>query len=281
LGCSMLKYLYLNESEIKNYHIDIIGRMNNLFGLSLKGCSSVSDYSIAALKNAPLLKTLEELNLSETMITHIGLQTVARMKSLRVLDISHCHGVKILSPLNTLKYLEVLRLGKLQINEEAITEALSIAHAAGVTTVLNPAPARDVPDVYYELVDYVTPNETEAEFFTGCYQAERSFEEWKALIIDAYRKKGARNVIITLGAEGALCAGEQDAFCVPAFPVKAVDTTAAGDSFNAAFCVGLAAGMPVAEAMRMGCAAGGLTASKEGSVPSLPDKNAVDAILQK
>ncbi len=172
-------------------------------------------------------------------------------------------------------------LSQLQINEEAITEALSIAHAAGVTTVLNPAPAREIPDAYYDLADYITPNETEAEFFTGCYQAEHSFEEWKALTIDAYRKKGARNVIITLGAEGALCASKQETFCVPAFPIKVVDTTAAGDSFNAAFCVGLAAGMSVAEAIRMGCAAGGLTASKEGSVPSLPDKCAVDALLHR
>lgn len=180
----------------------------------------------------------------------------------------------------TIESSDVL-LSQLQINEEAITEALRIAHNAGVTTVLNPAPAREFPAEYYELVDYFTPNETEAEFFTGCYQADYSPEEWKKRVVEAFRGKGARNLIITLGAEGSLYAGEQGTFQVPAFPVKAVDTTAAGDSFNAGFCVKLASGASIAEAMRYGNASGGLTASTPGSIPSLPQKEELETFIRR
>lgn len=171
-------------------------------------------------------------------------------------------------------------LCQLQINEEAITEALTVARAAGVITVLNPAPARAIPDAYYDLVDYFTPNETEAEFFTGRYQNAFSPEEWRAETVRAFREKGIRNLVVTLGAEGALFADRERIFHVPAFRVRAVDSTAAGDSFNAAFSLGLAEGKPVSEAVRLGCAAGALTASGEGSVPSLPDRKELEEFLR-
>ena len=171
-------------------------------------------------------------------------------------------------------------LSQLQINEEAITEAFRIAHAAGVPIVLNPAPAREVPAEYYELADFVTPNETEAEFYTGCYQAEMEPEVWKEKVAEAFAKAGARNLIVTLGAQGAMHCHDGVRTEIPAFPVKAVDTTAAGDSFNAAFCVSLAGGSDVMTAIRHGNAAGGLTASEYGSFPSMPDKEKFEAFLQ-
>lgn len=172
-------------------------------------------------------------------------------------------------------------LSQLQVNEEAITEALKIAKAAGVTTVLNPAPAREMPAEYYTLADYMTPNETEAEFFSGCYQADMSPEEWKEKVAEAFRSKGAQNLIVTLGAAGCLYSGAEGTFEVPPYRVTAVDTTAAGDSFNAAFCVGLASGKTVQEALQQANAAGALTASAYGSLPSMPTKEAVETLMKK
>lgn len=172
-------------------------------------------------------------------------------------------------------------LSQLQINEEAITEALKIAKAAGVRTVLNPAPAREMPAEYYQLADYLTPNETEAEFFTGCYQAELEPGLWKQKVIESFRKKGVKNLIVTLGAEGALYAGETEYYQIPPFKVEAVDTTAAGDAFNAAFCIRLASGASVTEAARYGNAAGAMTASEYGSLPSMPKKEALESFIRR
>lgn len=172
-------------------------------------------------------------------------------------------------------------LSQLQINEEAITEALTIAHEAGVTTVLNPAPARAIPKCYYELADYITPNETEAEFFTGILQKDYSENEWIKRVTEEYHKLGAKNVILTLGEKGCVYAGRDSRFRVPAFPVEAVDSTAAGDSFNAAFCVSLASGMELREALAYANAAGALTASKHGSLPSLPDREEVTEFIKR
>lgn len=170
-------------------------------------------------------------------------------------------------------------LSQLQINEEAITEAFRIAKAAGVKIVLNPAPAREIPAEYYEQADYVTPNETEAEFYTGCYQSDMEAEAWKQKVAEAFAQRGVRNLIVTLGAQGAMLSMEGQYAEVPAFPVKAVDSTAAGDSFNAAFCVSLAEGNDVMTAIRYGNAAGGLTASEYGSFPSMPGKEKLEAFL--
>ena len=172
-------------------------------------------------------------------------------------------------------------LSQLQVDEEAITQALKIAKAAGVTTVLNPAPAREMPAKYYTLADYLTPNETEAEFFTGCYQSEVPIDQWKQQVAEAFRSKGAKNLIVTLGAAGCLYSGTEGTFEVPPYQVKAVDTTAAGDAFNAAFCVGLASGKTVSEALRQANAAGALTASAYGSLPSMPTKEAVELLMKK
>lgn len=170
-------------------------------------------------------------------------------------------------------------LSQLQINEEAITEALKIAHKAGVCTVLNPAPAREMPPEYYELADYLTPNETEAEFFTGCSQAEMEPELWRKKVIESFQAKGVKNLIVTLGAKGALYGGKEEQYVIPPFSVQAVDTTAAGDSFNASFCLRLAAGASVREAIRYGNAAGAMTASEYGSRPSMPTKEALEKFI--
>ena len=117
---------------------------------------------------------------------------------------------------------------------------LAIAREAGVTTVLNPAPAAPVPERMLGLCDYVTPNETEASAMTGLPVGS---EDEARAAARALRERGASAVVITLGAEGALFDGPGGGHLVPAFRAgPVVETTGAGDAFNGAFAVALAEG---------------------------------------
>jgi ribokinase len=156
--------------------------------------------------------------------------------------------------------------------------ALTTARGAGVTTVLNPAPARQVDDAIYALCDYVTPNETEAAALTGLPVGN----EAEALAAaKEFVRRGARNALITLGANGALLHGADGTHKVPAFKVpKVVDTTGAGDAFGGGFAVALSEGQPPVEAMRFGCATAAFSVQKPGTAPSMPTRAEIEAILR-
>ena len=171
-------------------------------------------------------------------------------------------------------------LFQLQVNADAVERAMRLARDCGCTVILNPAPACEVPDALFALADYVTPNETEAEFFTGIRREEAPLEDWCAAAADALHRRGAAKLIITLGEYGAFYSDGERRFRLPAFPVEAVDSTAAGDAFNGALAVRLAAGDSIAEAMRYASACGAITATRRGSVPSLPDDAEVRAFLR-
>lgn len=159
----------------------------------------------------------------------------------------------------------------------AAMEGLRIAKAAGVTTILNPAPALPVDDAIFPLCDYVTPNETEAATLTGI--AVETVEDARRAAADLVRR-GARNALITLGEKGALLHGADGDVLVPAMRVpKVVDTTGAGDAFNAGFAVALAEGKAPAEAVRFGCALAGLSVQKPGTAPSMPTRAEIEAAL--
>lgn len=172
-------------------------------------------------------------------------------------------------------------LSQLQVNQEAITKALTICKEAGVCIVLNPAPARELPPELFSMADFVTPNETEAEFFTGLYQKDMEKENWRAAVAEKFHAMGVRRLIVTLGAEGALYSGDGEYFVMPAYPVLAVDTTAAGDAFNAAFALQWVRTRDVKSALAYGNAAGALTASRMGSQPSMPSEKEISAFIHK
>ncbi|CAN7705177.1 ribokinase [Mesorhizobium sp. LjNodule214] len=162
---------------------------------------------------------------------------------------------------------------------EAALSALEIARGAGVTTILNPAPAASLPDRIYALCDYVTPNETEAEELTGI----------KVLSVDDARraadsllKKGVGAVIITLGEKGALLhtASRSDHVgAVNAGPV--VETTGAGDAFNGGLAAALAKGVEPLQAVRFACAVAGISVTRPGTAPSMPTLREVEALLAR
>ena len=166
---------------------------------------------------------------------------------------------------------------QLELALPAVEFGLELAHSLGVTTILNPAPGRALPESIFQHCDYVTPNETEAEILTGVRVASRADAERAA---DALLERGARNAAITLGAQGALVKNSTICELVAAFRAgDVVDTTGAGDAFNGGFAVALAEGKGMVEAARFGCAVAGISVTRAGTAPSMPRRSEVDALL--
>ena len=169
-----------------------------------------------------------------------------------------------------------LYLSQMENPPEAIEEGLRLAHARGCTVILDPAPARPVADELLALCDVITPNETELHILTGMPV------ETEQQAIDAARMlvaRGARLILNKRGASGALLVTENEARMIPGFAVHAVDTTAAGDSFNAGLAVALAQGMEMTEAVRFANAVGALSTTRPGAQGAMPTMDAVRAFL--
>ena len=159
---------------------------------------------------------------------------------------------------------------------ESVLRAAQLAHSHGVTVILNPAPARPLPPELLALVDVLIPNESETALLTGL-PVDSLGEATKAA--QALLAAGPSTVVLTLGDRGALLAQAEDVQYFPAFAVTPVDTTAAGDAFVSGLAVALAEGRSLAEAVRWGNAAGALATTHLGAQPSLPDRQAVLALL--
>jgi ribokinase len=155
--------------------------------------------------------------------------------------------------------------------------ALEAARRHGVLTILNPAPAQPLADELLALVDYLTPNEIEAGMLAG---VEVSDVESARHAAERLRGRGAQHVVVTLGERGALACGGAGVAHFPAFPVAAVDTTAAGDAFNGALAVGLAAGGSLDDAIPLAAAAAALTCTRHGAQDALPDRATVEHFLR-
>lgn len=168
-----------------------------------------------------------------------------------------------------------------EINMDAMLYGLKLAHEAGVTTILNPAPAVPLPDEVFPLVDFITPNETESEVYTGILRSEMPIEEWKQKTAEWFMNKGVKNLCITMGEKGAFYSNGTESISVPAFSIKAVDTTAAGDSFHGGFAYGLANGYDIETCLRIGSACGALSAMTLGAQNSIQPQERVLAFLKE
>jgi ribokinase len=164
---------------------------------------------------------------------------------------------------------------QLEVPLEAVIEAAGIARDAGVPVLLNPAPARPVPDGLFGMCAVITPNETELGILSGVTGIEAGA---KVLLA-----KGTGAVVVTLGKRGCLYMDERGSFEVPSYPVDAVDATAAGDSFNGALATRLSAGglgSVDAAAFRFCNAAGALAATRLGAQPSIPTLEEVQSFIK-
>ncbi|MDG4852067.1 MULTISPECIES: ribokinase [unclassified Mesorhizobium] len=162
---------------------------------------------------------------------------------------------------------------------DAALKALQIARGAGVTTILNPAPAATLPDSIYALCDYVTPNESEAEGLTGI--AVSSVDDARRAA-DSLLAKGVGAVIVTLGEKGALLHTRERSDhvgAVTAGPV--IETTGAGDAFNGGLAAALAKGVEPLEAVRFACTVAGISVTRPGTAPSMPTLQEVEALLAR
>lgn len=178
-------------------------------------------------------------------------------------------------------------LVQLEIPIATVERALRFAKAHGMTTILNPAPACPLSDELLRHTDLLTPNETEAETLTGIAVSDPPSAETAA---KALLTRGPQAVIVTLGPQGALVCTASVVRHLPAVPVEAIDTTAAGDAFNGALAAALA-GKPQANVLRTGRvrvledavrfanAAGALTTTKRGAQESLPTRAEIERFL--
>ena len=158
---------------------------------------------------------------------------------------------------------------------DAALKGLEIAKLAGVTTVLNPAPAAKLPDGMLNLCDYITPNEIETEALTGI--TVNTIDD-TAQAAEALKIMGVSTPVITLGEKGAYLYGHG---LVPAFNVgSVVETTGAGDAFNGGFSAALSEGMTPLAAVQLGCATAGISVTRPGTAPSMPGREEVNKLLQ-
>ena len=158
---------------------------------------------------------------------------------------------------------------QLEIPIDVVEYAVKLADKEGVRVVLNPAPAQVLSDDLLALLYIITPNETEAELLTGI-KVEN--EETARKAAQVLKKKGVDIIVITMGSQGAyLLSGEEDQM-IPSAKVKAVDTTAAGDTFNGALVVGLSEGMLIVDAIKFANKAAAWSVTKMGAQASVPSR---------
>ena len=169
-------------------------------------------------------------------------------------------------------------LTQLEAPKAVVFYSLKMAHDNDVTTILNPAPAALIDKQIFPLIDYFTPNETEASFYLD-YSVENELDAKKAS--DKFIEWGIKNIIITMGEKGAYFANKEEQFHVPivnlANPV--VDTTGAGDAFNAGFAVALIENQNIRDAIKFASATAGLSTTKIGTANSMPSRAEIDKLL--
>lgn len=188
------------------------------------------------------------------------------------------NGKVSLEDVNAASFADLrLLLLQLEIPIPTVFAAAQRAHKEGMQVILNPAPAKQLPEELISLADYLIPNETELGLLTDMDvhdlpSAERAA---KSLI-----ERGVKNVIVTLGSKGALIVSPAQTTHVETFKVNVVDTTAAGDAFIGGFGYSLLQNKSLAEAARYGCACGALATTTFGAQPSLPTKEEVEQFIK-
>lgn len=164
-------------------------------------------------------------------------------------------------------------LMQLETPVAALTEAAKLGKKHGAFTVLNPAPASPLPHELLENIDLLIPNETEASSISG---VEIKDESTAMEAISVIQGMGVKNVIITVGSKGAIAKVDGKMIMVPAFKVKAIDTTAAGDTFCGALCVALSEGKDIEAAIRFGNKASSVSVTRKGAQLSIPQRKELE-----
>lgn len=166
----------------------------------------------------------------------------------------------------------------LEIPIPAAMRAMELGRKHNVRTILNPAPAAPLPDAIFQYVDYLTPNESELRILLGLAPDDPTPTPELARRV---RELGAKNVIVTMGENGALILTDSDLVHIHSIAVDVVDTTGAGDAFNAGMALALAEGQPLVEAVKYGCCAGATACTHLGVIPAMGRRDFIDQLYQK
>jgi len=165
----------------------------------------------------------------------------------------------------------------LEVPVAAAMRAMELGRAAGARTILNPAPAKTLPPAIFPMIDVLTPNESELRILLGLAPDDPRSSR---VLAGMLRDRGVGTVVVTLGRAGALILGEGMDVMIPSLPVQVVDSTGAGDAFNAGLAVALAEGQDLPAAVRYAVACGAYACTRLGVVPSLGRRAEIAALVQ-
>lgn len=211
--------------------------------------------------------------------TGVGSITLDQQGSNRIIVVPGANLHYNISELdNTKKLIKAsnILIVQLEMDLNMIAEAVSYASSVQVPVILNPAPAQMLSDEILQNVTYLTPNETEVEILTGIKVLTKEDAEAAGRVL---LQKGVQNVVITLAEKGAIIVNSTGSHYVTSFKVNPVDTVAAGDAFNGALAVELISGKSLKEAVEFANAVGALTVTREGAIPSLPNREEIEAFI--
>lgn len=167
-------------------------------------------------------------------------------------------------------------LSQLEIPIQTVTLAAQLAKQNNAIFILNPAPAAQLSDELFSFIDYLTPNESELEILSGINIVDKSSAEKASRVL---LQKGLKNVLVTLGEKGSLLVNNNSVKHFETYKVKAVDTTAAGDSFNGALAYSLSIGKSMEEAIHFASYAAAISVTRMGAQTSMPTLKEVESLL--
>lgn len=225
---------------------------------------------------------IDSLKSDQVDVSHVISDEAATGTAIIVVDSSGQNSIVLSAGANgqvstrdidTLHLEAKILLLQLEIPIQSVIHAAKWGKEKGVTAILNPAPARDLPNELISGVDHLLPNETELSLLSGVPVKDAASAEKAARVL---LERGAQSVIVTLGGNGSLIVNNKTTKHVPSFKVEVVDTTAAGDAFIGGFASALLRGTGLVEAVRYANACGALAVTKFGAQPSLPTKEEVE-----
>ena len=248
--------------------------------LSKLGRDPFADMALKTWKDAGVIPAITQHDDSYTGAAYIFIEEASGNNAIII-----CPGIaSTISPADIEAQADLIAGAKVFITQleqpmPAAHRALEIAREGGAITILNPAPAAEIAPDMLALCDYVTPNETEAEELTGIKVS--GLEDAK-LAAEKLIERGVGVAIITLGENGVLYHDGSLTEHVPAISAgPVVETTGAGDAFNGGFAAALARGANPIEAVRFGCATAGISVTRPGTAPSMPNLAEIEALLSR
>lgn len=245
--------------------------------ISRLGCDPFADMALATWEKAGVRPAITQHGDSYTGAAYVFVEESSGNNAIII-----CPGVAMtITPADIDARADLIAsagvfMTQLEQPMDAALRGLQLARDAGAVTILNPAPAADLPDGMLALCDYATPNESEAEALTGI--PVHSIQD-AVRAAEVLRAQGVGTAIVTLGENGALF-HDGTPVHVPALSAgPVVETTGAGDAFNGGFATALARGDDPLEAVRFGCATAAISVTRPGTAPSMPSLDEVNALM--